>query len=110
MAEIVSMPTHGEPNPTLIRVFEIAPPDGRFCHGNGLVQRFVEVDWFHDASQMPSEMVGDTNDISIATAEGRKNIEAMIRKKTYFRPDVSYLVLCPLFSFTINYEARRVYR
>lgn len=97
------------PNLTLIRVFEIPPPDGRYTFGRGNRAPFVEVDWFHDAlgSGVHFETIGERKAHSITTDEGRAALEKYIREKQYFREDRAYLVLCPLESFTINYDASR---
>lgn len=99
-------------NPTLIRVFEI-PRFGRgYIFGAGREARFIERDWFHDAKQDGSTFVGAhlegetfPDSFSVSTEEGREKLAEMIMGKTYYDPDKAYLVLCPLGSFTINYDA-----
>ena len=92
------------PNPTLIRVFEIPSPDERYCHGGGKPMNFQEVDWFHDISQ--SGTTDEANEEgSIFYERGRENLTEFIKEKMYYDPDKAYLVLCPLFSFTIGYDA-----
>ncbi len=78
----------------LIRVLEMPRGDGNFRFGAGAPQTFVEVDWFRDD-------IGP----SMATFEGRADIEVFIRKKNYFKAHTPYLVLHQDASFTIGYSA-----
>ena len=77
----------------LIRVLEIAPCSGKFCHGGGVPTPFIEVDWFRDEDGMMAE------------EEGRKQIADFVKGKKYFDPGKAYLVLHQGHSFTINYSA-----
>ena len=86
------------PNPTLIRVLEITPSDGAYRFGGGMQTPFVEVDWFHDGSQMGPDYP------TIADEAGRKMLEENIRQKNYFNTSRAYLVLSALGTFTINYQ------
>lgn len=83
---------------SLVRIFEIPAPTGKFHFGGGEPQAFVEVDWFRDDPQ--PYLTSD-----FATIEGRAEIEKFIRAKRYFRPDAAYLVLHQAHSFTIGYSA-----
>lgn len=94
------------PNPTLIRVLEIPSSDGNFRFGGGQPQMFVEVDWFHDASEIPDFPPGEVVP-TVLTEEGRSRLTEFIMEKNYFDRSKAYLVLCPLFSFTINYDGGR---
>lgn len=74
-----------------IRVFEMPKfvrPNYRF--GGGMPMPFVEVDWFRD----------DT--CPLTDDEARKNMDAFIRGKKYFKADRSYLVLHPTHPMVIN--------
>ena len=86
------------PNPTLIRVLEIQPSDGHFRFGGGQPYPFVEVDWFHDGSQISPDYP------TIADEDGRRLLEENIRQKNYFNESKAYLVLSALGTFTINYQ------
>lgn len=76
----------------LVRVFEIPDGSGNYHFGGGEMQSFVEVDWFRD----------DSLD---CTQENQVAYTKFIRNKGYFNPQKAYLVLCPRYSFTINYRA-----
>ena len=78
----------------LVRVLEIAPPDGKFCFGGGRPRIFHEQDWFRD----------DETDM-METPEGRAQIVEFIKGKNYFNPAKAYLVLHELHTFTIGYSA-----
>ena len=105
-------------NQHLIRVFEIPPPDGRYCFGGGKVMPFIEVDWFKDShefanewrtwpgSMTPDGASRDPDDYSIQTPQGRDFLADHLREKVYFDPNKAYLVMSPRGCFTINYEAR----
>lgn len=94
-------------NLTLIRVFEIPPPDARYCFGGGKLMNFVEIDWFHDISQLSSQAILPSEARSITDPDGPAALTEMIKEKNYYDPNKAYLVLCPLHSFTINYYASR---
>ena len=92
-------------NHHLIRVFEIPPPDPRYCFGDGKLMPFREVDWFMDSLVHPSLQEDDLAKHSITTEPGRLFLTDFIRQKRYYRPGVPLLVLHPQVSFTIGYEA-----
>lgn len=79
----------------LIRVFEMPPTFSKdFLFSGGQPASFIERDWFRD----------DDGPLC-ATEEGRRDIEAFIRRKSYFDPAKRYLVLREGGTFTIGYEA-----
>ena len=90
-------------NPHLIRVFEIPPPDGRYCFGGGKSMTFTEVDWFKDSLEMWTEEMEWRETHSITTSQGRRALRAMIVEKNYFDSTKALLVLHSTHSFTINY-------
>ena len=77
----------------LVRILEIAPPDGEFCFGPGRPRIFQERDWFRD----------DEYDM-METIEGRKQIEEFVRGKKYFSASKAYPILHERHSFTIGYS------
>lgn len=102
-------------NPYLIRVLEIAPPTGEYCHGGGYDATFREVDWFKDSLENADTFSvfdphAKTEDHSITTRLGRENLTKMIKARNYYDENKEYLVLCPMFSFTINYKANPAWR
>lgn len=77
---------------SLIRVFEIPAPIGKFVFG-GSPQTFVNVDWFRD-DEMP------------ATANWEHELRAFILGKRYNRGQPLLVMAGDGRAFTINYEAR----
>ncbi len=77
----------------LIRVFVIPPPTGEFHFSGGEAQTFTEVDWFRDDNGM------------MDTELGRAQIRKFVEGKGYYNSALSFLVLHPEHSFTLNYEA-----
>lgn len=78
----------------LVRVFQIPPPTGAFCFEGGNLAAFTEIDWFRDDE--------------LAHLEREAYIAAMtnfLMHKQYYREGVPILILHPLHSFTLNYEA-----
>ena len=76
---------------SLIRVFEIPKPNRKYCFGAGVPQSFVNVDWFRD----------DHDPLTPDTVEEYKEF---IKRKSYFSPHKSLLVLHPTCSFTMGYD------
>jgi hypothetical protein len=81
---------------SLIRVFEIPPKTGNFHFGGGEPQTFMEIDWFRN--DPPFEL-------DYSKASDVQEIKNFIRAKNYYKPSKAYLVLHPVYPFTINYEA-----
>lgn len=81
----------------LVRVFMIPKPLPRDYHfaGSELVP-FLEVDWFRDDLMQYHQLTHDQ-----VCAE----LSNFIKGKLYYRDNLSFLVLHPEHSFTINYEA-----
>lgn len=84
----------------LVRVLEIPPPTGKFHFAGGEPQIFIEVDWFRDDPSLSEKP-------DFATAEGRQQISDFVKAKRYFSPGKAYLVLHPIYPFTINYYGTR---
>ena len=80
---------------TLVRVFEIPPPTGEFCFGDGNPVTFIERDWFHAEKQMMADEIEQSD------------IEEFVKKKAYFDHRKAWLVISPMGCFTINYFATR---
>ena len=76
----------------LIRVFQIAAPDGKFCFGSGNPRVFIELDWFHD------EKDGEG---SKATPE---DVIEFVKGKSYYKKSRSLLILTEQWCRTINYH------
>lgn len=79
-----------------IRVLEIHPGTGSFHFRGAEAQTWFEVDWFRD-DNTPLEMY--------SVPRAQEELTSFIKKKNYYDPRKSYLVLYPKITFTINYEA-----
>jgi len=72
------------------RVFELPSqmPDG-FCFAGGIATTFQMVDWFNPVSGIPTAGCKKLNHDELIA-----ELLPWLQKKTYLKPDRTYLVLC----------------
>lgn len=88
------MEAEAKPNPLLVRVFKVPPPDGQYCF-QGRPAKFIEVDWFRDERGM------------MESEAGRSELKEFIEQKIYAKDGAALLVMSPVASFTIDYTAAK---